>query len=44
MDKLEAYAELYRIFVGKEAITAFFLRRLEKRLYRIFVGKEAITL
>ena len=35
--------ELYRIFVGKEAITAARAIRSPRPLYRIFVGKEAIT-
>ena len=35
---------LYRIFVGKEAITCFGGVERVGELYRIFVGKEAITL
>ena len=34
---------LYRIFVGKEAITGFVAGSAGHLLYRIFVGKEAIT-
>ena len=35
---------LYRIFVGKEAITKQEPFIEKKTLYRIFVGKEAITM
>ena len=34
---------LYRIFVGKEAITKANYAQKAETLYRIFVGKEAIT-
>ena len=34
---------LYRVFIGKEAITLSATSLSNKTLYRVFIGKEAIT-